>query len=713
MLYLLKASRIAEYRRENVDILSASEGDRFSVSYGRRWMQDGLTVGPDTGGVIVFADSPYTTFVPVRFCVIDDVDDVDTKVTITGRLGPFVDAAGARCLTDRWAGRQDDERPGRRFLFEDDNPGLHQPTAPAAHEEAWRTVVDALGENPYFASTTAVQVRRVVDAGDVPLDPAEPLEVGAVVTVELELRTPAHEIETVEPVLDTTPRGSAELVAPPALPANGTATVDVRLLAPGELRTRLALKPEPLMSSRPTLGWTVAATASVAAAPHGTEPPAGAARVDMGALLHHLRREAAIDHLGWIRLHEDVLLPADPDSVELLSDYAEQAAAADEHAKAHDALVRLADRTPEQNTQLLVSGLRSRRDIPFGELFGASDFSSDRCFPDVVDAVAGAEPATVHHVLQLLLEDQLSDDKLLTLATATWGAVTSVEVMHDVLDTIAYQDPDAGLRLLTARWPDPAVIPDRLLDLILDWGVPDRRVTAYHREALRRAAERGDWDTLANAARQVSKHTAQSDVAGLLAFAGRYLLSSAAHRDEGATLLVDSTYRAVHLGEFDLALDTVPTLEVLARTTTAVDAAAVEQLASALDEAVDSSEELRRWEEFKAAGDYDRLRPHFRGKVLHFCGGAAQPWAPDLRDGLGLADLRWHETDKHGSNHADWSKNLTDRDIVILVTTNIGHAISGTVKQNCDRQGVPCYHGSRFLRQTLKVLQRVAQPARD
>lgn len=49
MLYLLKGSRVAEYRRENIDILSRPEGAAFSVTYSRRWVQDGPTVAPATG----------------------------------------------------------------------------------------------------------------------------------------------------------------------------------------------------------------------------------------------------------------------------------------------------------------------------------------------------------------------------------------------------------------------------------------------------------------------------------------------------------------------------------------------------------------------------------------------------------------------------------------------------------------------------------------
>lgn len=142
--------------------------------------------------MIVFADSPYKRFVPVRFCVVDEVADEPHKITVLGHLGPFIDARGQRLLTGRWAERTGENRPGLRFLFTDDDPGVLAPTTPDGHDEAWRAVIDELGTNPYFGKLTAARVLRVRGARGVERDRDEPVDVGETLTVDIELRTPAR-----------------------------------------------------------------------------------------------------------------------------------------------------------------------------------------------------------------------------------------------------------------------------------------------------------------------------------------------------------------------------------------------------------------------------------------------------------------------------------------------------------------------------------------
>ena len=170
-------------------------------------------------------------------------------------------------------------------------------------------------------------------------------------------------------------------------------------------------------------------------------------------------------------------------------------------------------------------------------------------------------------------------------------------------------------------------------------------------------------------------------------------------------MLVDSTLSAVSLGQFGLVLDNLETLEVCAKGAPGGRARIVADLRRDVDAAIEGSEELRRWERYEADQSYVRLRPRFAGKTMHMCGGQVQDWAPELERELGLAGLRWHETEKDGSKNIDWAKNLGERDVVVIVTTNIGHSVSIPLRDLCTRRGVPCYSGSRRLRETLKALE--------
>ena len=79
MIYLIKGSRVREYHRQNVEILSAAEGAPFEVAYSRRWIQTDLRPAENNGAVIVFSDSPYEHFTPIRFAVIPQIDQRSTN----------------------------------------------------------------------------------------------------------------------------------------------------------------------------------------------------------------------------------------------------------------------------------------------------------------------------------------------------------------------------------------------------------------------------------------------------------------------------------------------------------------------------------------------------------------------------------------------------------------------------------------------------------
>ena len=67
----------------------------------------------------------------------------------------------------------------------------------------------------------------------------------------------------------------------------------------------------------------------------------------------------------------------------------------------------------------------------------------------------------------------------------------------------------------------------------------------------------------------------------------------------------------------------------------------------------------------------------------------------------------WHEAEKHKSPTADWVDDVTaDRDIVIVLTEHIGHALSGRVIDACKRRGVtwiPSKTGERWVLEAIGV----------
>lgn len=106
------------------------------------------------------------------------------------------------------------------------------------------------------------------------------------------------------------------------------------------------------------------------------------------------------------------------------------------------------------------------------------------------------------------------------------------------------------------------------------------------------------------------------------------------------------------------------------------------------------------------------LARHFRGRVLHLVGGQAEPWTKELEITIGFSDVRWHETEKHGSNKTDWANGLdAGRDVVVVLWEFVGHAISTPLKDKCTRKGVPGVESRTSYHDVLGALLLVVQSA--
>lgn len=275
-----------------------------------------------------FADSPYETFVPVRFAMVHRADRVDDRLELDVRLGSFVRAGGAERLNELWGrfDREDDTRPGRVFTLEDDNPGILT-TRSLDEQHAWRQAIDGLAANGYFDRSTLARVRRITDTRGVVIDD-DPVRVGEPLRVELELRTPTAAIDDVGFFLDAEPAGSVVADETARLPATGTAVVEVTPTVTGEISLDLGVLPETLLSSQtvvhisvatPNEGEPLARVASLA--PTGAKSLASS---EIRALVIRLR-EATMSSASWFGLYEDVFLRWDGDDPVILTGFARTA----------------------------------------------------------------------------------------------------------------------------------------------------------------------------------------------------------------------------------------------------------------------------------------------------------------------------------------------------------------------------------------------------
>jgi len=183
------------------------------------------------------------------------------------------------------------------------------------------------------------------------------------------------------------------------------------------------------------------------------------------------------------------------------------------------------------------------------------------------------------------------------------------------------------------------------------------------------------------------------DEAHLLAAMARLMLASdrEAVIEEGFSLLCQAAEGATRTGNMELVGDLADAFNGLdddrqphSRRTLA--ASELDRLTDVLDE----SEILREWRASKVDRACESLAPRFAGKVLHLVGGYEVVWADGLATSLGLAELRHHAAEKDKSPTADWTKGLdAERDVVVILWENIGHALSGNVKEDCRRKNIP------------------------
>jgi hypothetical protein len=721
VLYLIKASRVQEYHQQNVAILGAPDDEVISITYSETWITPGVAMTAGMACVIVFADTPYSSFVPVRFGVLEQVTVVDTRTTVEVKLKAFVRPGGAEALNQLWQrfDAEDGNRPGRRFVVEDDNPELKQPQSHDEQEEAWRSVVDGLKTNGFFARSTFARVVRTMDDQGGEIDFRAPVRVGSTLGFEVEVRSVSDSDEEIRFYVDAEPSGSVIVDSSSTLPANGMAQVRFTPVLQGNIRARFRLFPEPLKSSQPTVELTVLPPAPAqvvhevvhVAAPAGGQAQ-GVAREDVELLINRLKRDAELDPEVWLGLYEDVFLRWHPEDPEMLSAYSRLAYRLGRYRESLQALRKIDDRHPEDEAIFFFAALRE------GERFDLSviervDLDAESTFNELLVALDGVEASMLERVGKVLVEDVLGDANLERFAGAVFDRIPNLEFALHLVEQVGYRvDFEAAGLLLISRWPRPSAAPAEVIDLLLDWKVQRNKLVPYVERALSDAEDRRDWARIAEIsglAREMFSERLTWNRICLLA--GSMLLDSG---DLGAgvngfNLVADVTTSSLGAGDLDTASRYAAVLIGYAemRSDEGLRPRAEAQLAG-VAAALENSRELKDWYSMQQDQTIKRLKQKLSGQVLHLVGDRQQPWKSDLEISLGLREVRWHESEKNrGVNH-DWENALDpERDFVVVLWERVGHPMYTPLKDRCDRLGVTILESRTSKKDVIAGLDRV------
>ncbi|NLA35909.1 MAG: hypothetical protein GX868_09510 [Actinobacteria bacterium] len=710
MLYLLKGSRVREYRRQNIDVLSAPEKTPFEITYGARWIADGVEVMAGTSSVLVFADSPYERFVPVRFFTIDDVETADGRTRLSGRLGAFVCTEDRDVLSRTWSAidPSDPNKPGRhRFVLHDAVHGIYAPHSPGEYLDAWRRAVNDLAPNPFFEDTTILRL-AAASVGGRELDAHDRVNVGDLVHLVIEAISPAAPENPLAentlaentapsgeglwfaPTLLADPDGAARLTntdSPTPIPARGLVTLTVEILEPGPLTLRLGIAGRTLTSTWLTLPLEVAGSRRTSVPPPGAHD-AGEGQVDVVALARHLTRRADLSAGDWLDLLDEFLLPAAASDVTLLGLAALAAATQADWERVIRSLCAIADRTPDQQNLLLRACILEGRNDLVRQVIDATDLTNGDDLIRFLHAVADAPAATAQLVLTHELEHRmLGDEHRADLVNATWRLLQSDDVRCAAAEDVAYVDPEAGARLLLDRWDKADSMPDTPLELLLDWGVLPHRLAPYVRERLRRAALQGDPAGIELALKRIhSIGVNDRPLVQLEAALALFRMRDTFARDRAIELAIAAAHAALDVGELDVAIEASKALRVALARGNGTELALVDDTERLVEQAVESSPAFTDWQRMRAESRAEQLRHLTTGKRLFCVGGGALPDFDELAAQLGLADHRWIEISKDkGTNH-DWADGIRTDDIVMAVLPWIGHSDTA-VKDKVVRKG--------------------------
>ncbi|HTN99392.1 MAG TPA: hypothetical protein VL068_01855, partial [Microthrixaceae bacterium] len=676
------------------------------------------------GATIVFADSPYEHFAPIRFAIIEQVDEGQGRLTLRGRLGPFICTDDRSALDVRWSQRSDDERPGRhRFLVTDDNVGLKSPDSPQAADEAWRAAVDSLTTNPFFDTTTIIRVAGI-EVGGRQVDSAGGLSVGDRAEVDLELRSPQSHDEPLTPILLSEPEGSMALTGNTQLPVNGMAKLAVDVVEPGPATVSLVLRDRTLSSTQVRFdvdvragGDRLATTGRVASAAVGDKMNAGSTAggpIDVVRLARFLQRNADMSDEHWLQLLDDQLLSVAPTSAVLLAATAGHAAAIGRDDRVVTSLTAIDVPTPKQQVALLMAVVRLGRNDLVADLLATTDLSESDHFEHFLAALDTAPESTLNLVINQELERRYLGDHLRTrLIQAAWPRMNSVDLLCKAAEDVAYVDPDEGANLLLSRWPTPAQMPEKAIDLLLDWSARRDRLGPYVRARLARAAESDDNSALESAIASIG--SVSSDDQPALRLEAGLRMARAEHvlaARTGLNLAVEGFQGALRHGDIDRALAALPELSAVGARLGPDERMTVEGLVTLAEQAVVESVELTRWERMRSSTRSEEMRDRTNGLRVIAVGGKPLVWMEELADQLGLSNHRWIETDKDKSARHDWADDLSERDIVLAVLPEIGHD-STSVKAKVLRKGAAFEIVRRNQMSVLDGIERALGSGRD
>ncbi len=641
---------------------------------------------PGDGACIVFADSPYRDFAPIRWAVIETVDDTDAKVHLSVRVGAFV--LGAEHLTTTWAadadadfaaGRKDVNKTRPYFLFSEPNPRLRNPSGWDEEQQAWADAAARLSSSGFFTGARFARVVETNTTNGLPITDPNTVQSGQGLVATLQL---AGADEPANIVVESTPPGWASAAGPFEI-RDGHAYVPFVINGESNGSVRFNLMPDPVRSSRPTIALATAIERRTSTAQTNTTA------VDSGGvrrLIATLERTATFSTAQWIDLYEDHLLPLGGHDDELLSLFAELTYRNSDWQRAYDAAAKIGEPSPRIELLRFASAARLGRVDDDTDTLDRIDLDDAGSLELLIAALAGSPPRIVHQIAPKLWSDYLGADRIVDLVTGVWNQISDARIATEAASQVAYaSDVELGQSLIMKRWPTPATMaPDTLKALIDDLGANNEHAAPYVEHWIRHLASHNNWDALVGLAERVRKLPVNTQPSLMSAIATELMTSGDTAADNrGFGLICEALRVACQSGA----------LETATAFADAVSGAAIEvpgrmdmaqPLLDRLDALLGDSDSLADWRAMQRDRQTAAIGRAFVNKTLRLVGDIDRPWEAALGETFGLKRVVRHPSEKHKSPNTDWLSAVDrDEDIVLIVYGRIGHALSIPVTNHC------------------------------
>jgi hypothetical protein len=735
-IYLFKAARRPQYRKENLHLLAEEHGTVLEFAYNRIWVAPEFF---DEGSIrrgervhVMFTERPYARFVPVRGGEVVSArwDDLMLRIRVALHAWEGVEEVPLDTFTRIVKQAAPEQVPGNKFVARKHDGVQIVPYFDEREEAGWRKAVQATlemsresGDDPYRSS---VFFRRLgVQVGEEDYRPKRVVVApGTDAKVRLSFFNPHLSEEDVAGyTLRALPSDDGiDVTAPHQIVRKGELEVGCTIHG-GQPAVTIQIGPAPADHTHLVERFRTADDDGV---PPAIAPvDAGARAAELLSIYDFVRRNcqfpAAADEEDFFDKFRQ-LVPGNPRIVEEWGLWAKQ------HGDAAKAYRLLREVDQEQLSEsgrlaLFELTLRHHADARAANMVEPLGLLEETPFQSLVDLLERQPPGILAGVAGDIAQ-QLTAEQMRDFLPRVGNRLESPQAIVAVGNCLAYAHTDAtwafnyvAARTNTLHLADIDV-ENFLLDLVatgeVSGGHDDVRDVLPRR--ISNLIETGKVDE-ARKRMSSSLHKLGSGAREKLCDDVVTRLLRRRMAGDAVDLLLEIGWHSLSEGELEAAADAVDRAGVIcsAHEPARDREGAVAECRDRVVRAYEESAELRDWRRSAQEARHERIRRHYKGRRILIAGGARHPDIQEKLEQIAGADIDWcqvqHTENMKVESYAEKCRNGYYA-VVLYNVAHTGHSTGHILRPACEDGGVRCVSvPTAGLRNLLEVLDAEAAAA--